>query len=213
MNRPTIELKQDEILVLRNCHTDGSAYNGFVYPKSGIVECPDWQDIDQCGNGLHGLPWGVGSTGYFYGDDDAVWLVIRVSAIKGNYRHGSGDLIDKCKFNRGTVEHYGTREDAISLISEYLPYGLALNYATQKAGDYSTQTAGDRSTQKAGDRSTQKAGKNSVQATMWWDSGQWFTACRSVTPELADKWYFVSNGVWRECTEKEIVAAEARCKK
>ena len=27
---------------LRTCNTDGTAYGGFIWPETGIVECPDW---------------------------------------------------------------------------------------------------------------------------------------------------------------------------
>ncbi len=158
-----IELQSNEILVLRNCHADGSSYNGFVWPKSGYVECPDWQDDDNCGHGLHGLPWGVGSTSYFYDDADAAWIVFVTSTSAGQYRHGAGDLTDKCKARSANVIYFGDKLGAIQLLAAHLPTGLPMNFATQTAGYRSTQTAGDDSTQKAGDRSTQKAGDDSTQ--------------------------------------------------
>jgi hypothetical protein len=158
-----IELQSNEILVLRNCHADGSSYNGFVWPKSGYVECPDWQDDDNCGHGLHGLPWGVGSTSYFYDDADAAWIVFVTSTSAGQYRHGAGDLTDKCKARSANVIYFGDKLGAIQLLAAHLPTGLPMNFATQTAGDRSTQTAGDRSMQTAGDRSTQTAGDRSMQ--------------------------------------------------
>lgn len=213
-----IELQSNEILVLRNCHADGSSYNGFVWPKSGYVECPDWQDDDNCGHGLHGLPWGVGSTSYFYDDADAAWIVFVTSTSAGQYRHGAGDLTDKCKARSANVIYFGDKLGAIQLLAAHLPTGLPMNFATQtagdrstqKAGDDSTQTAGDRSMQTAGDDSTQKAGYRSVQVVFWWRGGEWCSACRVVPDRHVNKWCKIKNGEWEECSESEAAEAEQR---
>jgi len=67
----------DKVLILRRCNADGSSKNGFVYPKSGPVECPDWNSEAVCGGGLHGWPWGwcLGE-GADYSIIDDAWLVI-----------------------------------------------------------------------------------------------------------------------------------------
>ncbi len=222
-----ITLNGDEILVLRNCRDDGSSHNGFVWPESGFVECPDWVDNEVCGNGLHGLPWGVGSVSYFY-EEPAKWLVFVASTAKGRYVHGVGDFTDKCKSASARVVYCGEKQGAIDLIAAHLPAGLAMNFATQTAGDESTQTAGYASTQTAGyestqtagyastqtagDESTQKAGKNSVQVSIWWSDGQWHSACRMVPIEDVDKWCRVENGIWRDCTVEESATAELKIK-
>lgn len=66
-----LDLKDNEILVLRNCKSDRTSYGGFVWPESGHVEAPDWRDDDNCGGGLHGLPWGEGGH-YFINGEDSV---------------------------------------------------------------------------------------------------------------------------------------------
>ena len=48
------------VLVLRTCAADMTSYGGFKWPKSGPVKCDDWKPRAECGNGLHGLLWGVG---------------------------------------------------------------------------------------------------------------------------------------------------------
>ncbi|NJL72287.1 MAG: hypothetical protein HC888_12240 [Candidatus Competibacteraceae bacterium] len=50
-----------EVLILRMCKKDGSSSHGFVYPtKVGKrVTAKDWMPIKECGNGLHGWPWGL----------------------------------------------------------------------------------------------------------------------------------------------------------
>ena len=190
-----ITLNGDEILVLRNCRDDGSSHNGFVWPESGFVECPDWVDNEVCGNGLHGLPWGVGSVSYFY-EEPAKWLVFVASTAKGRYVHGVGDFTDKCKSASARVVYCGEKQGAIDLIAAHLPAGLAMNFATQTAGD----------------ESTQKAGKNSVQVSIWWSDGQWHSACRMVPIEDVDKWCRVENGIWRDCTVEESATAELKIK-
>ncbi len=49
-----MKLKPNEILVLKRCKEGSKSHNDFIYPKNGTVECPDWKDTKECGNGLHG---------------------------------------------------------------------------------------------------------------------------------------------------------------
>ena len=207
----TIKLKKTEILVLRNVQSDMTSYNGFKWPESGEVEAKDWEDTDQCGNGLHGLPWGVGSVGYFYGSNDCKWLLVKVDTSKG-YQHGIGDMTDKCKFRCGEVVFCGSREDAIAILQKYAPLDSIINYTSQKAGSWSTQKAGDESTQTAGPWSTQKASINSVQIIHWLDD-EWKVSTRVVSEKEADKWYYFENGDWRLCTDEEARAADERVSK
>ena len=48
------------VLFVRRCTPDMRSHGGFVWPKSGPVEAPDWRDDTNCGGGLHGWPWGIG---------------------------------------------------------------------------------------------------------------------------------------------------------
>lgn len=102
------------VLVLRTCSADMTSYNGFRWPKSGRVTCPDFKATYRCGNGLHGLLWGEGSGGYLDWTEGAKWLVVRVK--EADLLHGKGDLIDKCKFSRGTVVYCGDRVGAAAYI-------------------------------------------------------------------------------------------------
>jgi len=139
-----------------------TSHHGFVWPSEGLVEAPDWKDTDECGHGLHGLPWGVGGD-YSYAENDARWLVVRVCTDKGGYRHGTGDMHDKCKFKVGEVVYCGSRKDAVHIIQMYCPPNTPVNWTVQEGMNESTQTAGYKSTQTAGDESTQKAGYKSTQ--------------------------------------------------
>jgi len=69
---PTIKLAKGEALMLRTCNPDGTSHGGFQWPKSGKVVCPDWSPAAACGNGLHGLLWGVGN-GSYLNWEDAAW--------------------------------------------------------------------------------------------------------------------------------------------
>ena len=165
------KLADGEILVLRTCSPQMTSYGEFTWPRSGHVEAPDWIGDDRCGHGLHGLPWGEGGRQYLSGALDAAWLVVKVSTAAGNYRAGTGQLTDKCKFRAGEVVYCGDRMRAVQLVDESAPAGTVTHWASQtaghgsaqKAGDCSTQTAGYASTQKAGYDSTQKAGYASTQ--------------------------------------------------
>ena len=46
-NKPTV-------LCLRAVDADGTAYNGFKWPATGLCEAPNWEPTAKCGYGLHG---------------------------------------------------------------------------------------------------------------------------------------------------------------
>jgi len=162
-----MKLRKNEILVLRTCTSDMTGTHekarGFVWPRRGRVEAPDWRDDDECGGGLHGLPWGAGDIDML--SEGGIWLVVRVSTAPGRYRSGQGKLDGKCKFRSGTVVYAGDRSGAVRLIDQYKPADAQLVYAEQIALGVShlTQTAGHDSTQRAGSRATQTAGNHSIQ--------------------------------------------------
>ena len=156
-------LKKGEILVLRSCRAGGESERNFVWPLTvgAVVEAPDWQDTDSCGHGLHGLSWAQGGD---YCDNSApVWLVLRVSTVKGNYRHGTGNMTDKCKFRACTVEGvYDNSKDATDMILAHAPAGTVANYCMLKGGHRSTLTGGDSSTLTGGHGSTLTGGYRST---------------------------------------------------
>ena len=156
-------MKKNEVLVLRTVNKDmTSKYDGkFLFPKKGLVVCPDFKPTKECGNGLHGLLWGVGRD---YLDMNGTWLVLRVK------KEDLVDLDNKVKFSRGVVVCCGTREQATQYLYENggagKPiYGLSYTAggrATLTAGDLATLTAGDRATLTAGNYSTLTAGRYST---------------------------------------------------
>lgn len=107
----------DHVLCLRTCEADLKSYNGFTWPKKGQVKCEDWKPVAACGNGLHGLLWGVGHAGYLNNDKDSKWLVVKVRADE------IVDIQDKVKFPRGEVVFCGSRDRAVAYIQRQAPKG------------------------------------------------------------------------------------------
>jgi hypothetical protein len=150
-----------------------TSYNGFVWPKEGLVECPDWNAKSECGNGLHGALWGEGNGSLFNLNDDAVWQVVEIDEWI--------ELDGKVKFPRGNVVHTGTRLSATNFIRENGAKGKVIgsvvvvehcetaaagdlgtaisgNYGIASAGDSGTATAGNHGTATAGNHGTAIAG-------------------------------------------------------
>ena len=117
-----------KVLVLRACNADGTSYNGFRWPTSGPVEAPDWKPTKKCGNGLHGLLWGVGDYSLVPRETGSRYLVVEVDAA---------DVIDlggKVKFPRGVVVFTSLNWwEALIYVKERRPAGMAEKIAT---GDY-----------------------------------------------------------------------------
>jgi hypothetical protein len=112
------------VLVLRkNKRNNKSTHNNFTYPTTGRVTAPDWQRTKECGNGLHGFPWGQGNSDampwLISEDDHGKWLVIKV--LRKDMVILTEDncftLIDKCKFKTGEVVFYGNRKGAAEFIA------------------------------------------------------------------------------------------------
>ena len=202
-----------KVLVMRTVGKSLKSYNGFTYPEKGLVKCPDWKPSQQCGNGLHGLLWGHGSSNI--PTDNVLFQLIEVEDTPDNLIEFDG----KCKFREGEVVFTGTQEDIIKAIKSHpnYPKDNILNFdiqittdnnkimqsgykstqkagnwstqkagykSTQKAGNWSTQTAGDESTQTAGDESTQTAGYESTQK-----AGNWSTQTAGVNSIQIGYWY------------------------
>ena len=146
---------ENYVYVTKSVNKDLTAHGGFQYPKSGIVEAPDWKATETCGKGLHGFLWGEGKGDLADYDADHVWLLIKV-----NMNDGFVDLKDKVKFRRGEVVAVGDCKTVTEKLKECLPKDrlYKVNGGTASAGDYGTATAGDYGTASAGDYGTATAG-------------------------------------------------------
>jgi len=143
-------------LVLKTVKPDMTAYNGFKYPVSGLVEAPDFVPHNRCGNGLHGALWGEGDGDLFSWDADAKWLVIEVP--DETIIHGSGEMIGKCKFPRGNVIFVGDQKQATDFLRSNGGEGRVIIGATVTTGDVGTATAGYGGVAIAGRRGTATTG-------------------------------------------------------
>jgi hypothetical protein len=148
-----IKLNEGEALVLRTCNVDLTAYKGFKWPESGVVEAPDWDPKPECGYGLHGLLWGEGDGSLLNWSPDAKWLVCKVVASE------CVELRGKVKFPRCEVVFCGDRLGATKLIQAHRP-GAAVTGGTATAGNHGTATAGDSGTATAGNHGTATAGNH-----------------------------------------------------
>jgi hypothetical protein len=106
--KPAVE---EFVLIIRTCKADGTSYNGFKWPESGLVECPDWDPKPECGNGLHGLMWGDGDWSLINNANDAKWQVVKVSPA---------DIVkiddSKVKFRKGEVVFTGGMAEAVTRV-------------------------------------------------------------------------------------------------
>ena len=116
-------------LVLRTSDKDGTAYNGFKWPASGPVECPDWKANEECGNGLHGILWPEGSWSDIKEYDEAIWQVVEVEEsviVK---------LDGKVKFPRGEVIYSGSMAVAFNMVAKAWLATIPKSYANVDAAD------------------------------------------------------------------------------
>ena len=143
------QLIKGDAYILRTCNADMTSHNGFTWPKSGIVEAPDWRDDDKCRGGLHGFLWGYGCGTLADWSDNAVWIVARVTEWI--------DLGGKVKFPRAEVVFCGSRFDATSRIIELGAVGAVIG-AYVSSGDYGTSTSGYSGTSISGYRGTSISG-------------------------------------------------------
>jgi hypothetical protein len=138
---------------LRTCKADMTSHAGFIWPRRGWVEAPDWKPTKVFGNGLHGFLNGEGDGFLADWSPDAVWLVARIEEYV--------DLGGKVKFPRAKVMFAGSREDATQKIHKLYP-GAAVIGISLTGGDGSTLTGGHCSTLTGGDGSTLTGGHRST---------------------------------------------------
>ena len=146
-------IHRGDAYVLRTCAADMTSYGGFVWPREGVVEAPDWQPTADCGRGLHGFLWGEGDGSLADWSRDAVWIVSRINEWI--------DLDGKVKFPRAEVVFSGSREDATAKIRELGANGAVIG-STLTGGHGSILTGGRGSTLTGGDYSALTGGRGSI---------------------------------------------------
>ena len=161
-----VENKAERVLILRTCDSNMRSHGGFLWPKSGRVEAPDWKPTTACGNGLHGFLKGEGDGELASWDVDAIWIAAWIDPALAI------DLSGKVKFPWAEVAVAGTKEEAIQFLRDNGCSGVIVG-GTATAGYRGTATAGYGGTATAGDGGTATAGYGGILNIRWWDGSRY----------------------------------------
>jgi len=154
----------------------GKITTRFVWPRSGRVECPDWNPEPKCGGGFHGLEFGEGSWSLLNEDDTPgeEWRVVRVEQAD-LVRLSDNDAV-KVKFRTGEIVYCGNKAGALALVmcgKESMDRALQLSEKKQ-SGDYSSAASSGYSSSAAssGDSSRAASSGDSSRAASSGDSSR-----------------------------------------
>ena len=204
----------DKVYVLRTVSGNMQSYDGFVWPESGPVEALDWEATYKCGHGLHGLLWGEGDGRYLDWIDSAKWLVVEVDRC--DILAGKGNLMDKCKFQRGLVVFCGERDAAVAdIVSRGAdPFRcVACNAITVGYGSNASTTGYGANASTAGYGGVSvclgvngkvRAGKTGVLLATYWDTianrPRVTVGYPGENGIKADTWYELTDGEFKQTT-------------
>ena len=186
-----ISAEPSKVLVLRTCPPDMVARGShegvtwaFQWPRSGPVECPDWDPTPKCAHGLHGLLWGDGDWSLLQEKDDSVWLVVEVD---------SADLVkidsSKVKFRRGIVAFAGAKGAAIVHV---MASEASMVHARREAEAWQEKSGDSSKAASSGHSSTAASSGHSSTAA---SSGDYSTAASSGDSGITiGRWYRMVNG-------------------
>ncbi|WP_395707033.1 hypothetical protein [Casimicrobium huifangae] len=151
----------------RTCAADMTSHNGFVYPVRGWAACDDWDNANECGNGLHFCAVGAvggdaqndsGSTIIADGNDRR-WQIVLAFASEcvhiDEEKHKAPRLF--------VVDTDGTRD---AMNAWLVAYGIDGHYCTITASGYGGQATA------SGYRGQATASGDGGQATASGDGGQ-----------------------------------------
>ena len=111
-----METKNDALaLAIRTADKNHQSYGKFQWPKEigSIIECNDWDENEECGNGIHALLDGWGDWSLLSNDVDAIWQIVEVDRTK------CVDLRGKVKFRQCRLVYSGLFAGAMKIISEW----------------------------------------------------------------------------------------------
>ena len=218
---PILVLKTTKAGGEPHCNGVGDIKTDFRWPRSGVVECPDWSPEPKCGNGFHGLEFGEGSWELLKADETPSdeWRAVLVQPQDLVRLTDNGDT--KVKFRRGEIVYCGDLAGAMTYVmcgknamerAAILASGnfVSGNYSrATSSGDYSLATSSgnsSRAEQKGtsgiaaaiGSNVRGKAGENGLLILTWWDApAKRFRACVGevgIDGIEADTWYVVKDG-------------------
>jgi hypothetical protein len=123
-NPPSPKTYDGPILVLKttkaggepHCNGVGGIKTDFRWPRTGVVECPDWSPEPKCGNGFHGLEFGEGTWGLLKADETPSdeWRAVLVQPQDLVRLTDDGNT--KVKFRRGEIVYCGDLAGAMTYV-------------------------------------------------------------------------------------------------
>ena len=113
---PILVLKTTKAGGEPHCNGVGDIKTDFRWPRSGVVECPDWSPEPKCGNGFHGLEFGEGSWELLKADETPSdeWRAVLVQPQDLVRLTDNGDT--KVKFRRGEIVYCGDLAGAMTYV-------------------------------------------------------------------------------------------------
>ena len=183
-------------LMLKTIHDNMTSYNGFKWKKRGIVTCPDWKDTAECGNGLHGLPMGIGNSSFLLWNTSAKWIVFEALG-------GYIELNGKAKCEKAKVLFCGDRKGATDYLIKHGADISKVVGAFQSGGDWSHLTGGMGSKLTGEMGSVLSGGKGSALIFLWWDGN-----CQRVVVGYVEKKGLLPNVKYRLSQNHQIVPVE-----
>ena len=113
---PSLVLKTTKAGGEPHCNGVGDIKTDFRWPRSGVVECPDWSPEPKCGNGFHGLEFGEGSWELLKADETPSdeWRAVLVQPQDLVRLTDNGDT--KVKFRRGEIVYCGDLAGAMTYV-------------------------------------------------------------------------------------------------
>ena len=120
----------------------------FVWPRSGRVECLDWNPTPKCGGGFHGLEFGEGSWNLLNEDETPAeeWRVVWVEQAD-LVRLSDNDAL-KVKFRTGEIVYCGNKASALAMVmcgKESMERAVQLSENPQSGYSSSAASSGDSS--------------------------------------------------------------------
>jgi hypothetical protein len=154
----------------------GKITTSFVWPRTGRVECPDWNPEPKCGGGFHGLEFGEGSWGLL--NEDATpseeWRVVRVEQTD-LVRLNDNDSV-KVKFHAGDIIYCGNKAGALAMVmcgKEFMDRAIIQAKSPSSGHSSTSASSGDSSTSaSSGDSSTSASSGDSSTSASSGDSSK-----------------------------------------
>jgi hypothetical protein len=175
--------------VIRTCQSDFTSRNGFRWPASGEVVCPNFEATEQFGSGLHGFlnGCGLGDTAKWY--NDAQWLLVAVPTdtlidLEGKVKFPSGEVVFSSQDRLAVIAELerlnpetkqmpvigakrSSMEKYANVFTGYLGTSISGDFGTSTSGDFGTSNSGEWGTSNSGDNGKSNSGDNGISTSGW----------------------------------------------